>query len=291
MSTHRFGGNWTERKLKALEEYLTQYQTIFKKNLRARHFKTIYVDAFAGTGGREGRIDEGNMSLFDYDDDASDFQTGSVQVALGLSQKFDRYIFIDQKPSHVRALQKLIDSDYKTLAPYCDVIRDEANAWLIKWCKEQDWKTQRAVVFLDPYGMSVAWETIAQIASTKAVDLWLLFPYAIGANRMMPKEGLPDSVWGKKLTKVFGSVDWVNECYARRVEPDLFGGEINTIVKTAAKEDILRYFIGKLKSIFPHVVDKPMVLNNSQNSPMYALCFAAENAVALKIAKHLAKTR
>lgn len=291
MSTHRFGGNWTERKLKALEAYLTQYQTIFKKNTFARRYKTIYVDAFAGTGDRDNRQPDDNMTLFDYDNDAPEFQNGSVRVALELPQKFEEYIFIDQKPSHVRALNKLISSNYGEISHLCQVIQGDANAWLTEWCKKQDWKTQRAVVFLDPYGMSVSWATIAAIAETKAIDLWLLFPYAIGANRMMPKDGLPETIWGKKLTNVFGSTDWVSRCYKRTVENDLFSGEINAIVKTVAKEDILEYFLEKLATVFPQVVDKPMILNNSHNSPMYALCFAAENSVALKIAKHLAKSK
>src|SRR5690606_22109164 len=151
---HRFGGNWTERKLKALEAYLTQYQTIFKKNTFARRYKTIYVDAFAGTGDRDNRQPDDNMTLFDYDNDASEFQNGSVRVALELPQKFEEYIFIDQKPSHVRALNTLISSNYSEISHRCQVIQSDANSWLTGWCKKQDWKTQRAVVFLDPYGMS-----------------------------------------------------------------------------------------------------------------------------------------
>jgi len=49
---HQFGGNWTEEKLEKLREYLHAYTTIFKQNIRASWYKTIYVDAFAGTGYR-----------------------------------------------------------------------------------------------------------------------------------------------------------------------------------------------------------------------------------------------
>jgi three-Cys-motif partner protein len=48
----KFGGNWTEEKLECLKKYLSAYTTIFTKNPKARHFQTIYVDAFAGTGYR-----------------------------------------------------------------------------------------------------------------------------------------------------------------------------------------------------------------------------------------------
>ena len=49
---HQFGGIWTEQKLAALKKYLVAYQTIFKQNLAAQHYRTVYVDAFAGTGAR-----------------------------------------------------------------------------------------------------------------------------------------------------------------------------------------------------------------------------------------------
>ena len=64
MSTHRFGGAWTERKLSALGHYLVQYQVIFKKNPAARKLRTIYVDAFAGTGDRDARQNKTTVSLF-----------------------------------------------------------------------------------------------------------------------------------------------------------------------------------------------------------------------------------
>ena len=52
MALQRFGGSWTERKLAALKAYLVQYQKIFHANEAARNYRTIYVDAFAGTGER-----------------------------------------------------------------------------------------------------------------------------------------------------------------------------------------------------------------------------------------------
>lgn len=56
------------------------------------------------------------------------------------------------------------------------IVRDEANACLTAWCRKTDWTTNRAVVFLDPYGMQVGWPLIQAIAKTEAVDLWILFP-------------------------------------------------------------------------------------------------------------------
>ena len=54
-------------------------------------------------------------------------------------------------------------------------------------------------LFLDPYGMQVEWETIRSIASTQAIDLWVLFPLGMGMSRVLVKSGqIPDS-WRQRV--------------------------------------------------------------------------------------------
>lgn len=177
----------------------------------------------------------------------------------------------------------------------CEFVHDDANAWLRGWCKNQNWNTQRAVVFLDPYGMSVTWDTISAIARTRAIDLWILFPFAIGANRMTPNDVLPDTDWALVLTKVFGTHEWIQRFYKKQTTSDLFGASQNSVIKIVGADEILDYFLERLRTVFPHVVKAPMILYNSNKSPMYALCFAAGNEkggkTALKIAAHLARSR
>ncbi len=295
MGTHRFGGAWTERKLAALADYLVQYQVIFKKHPIARNLRTIYVDAFAGTGDRDVRPKRSASSLLGYGEETREYQLGSALTALELEAKFHQYIFIDRKAGHINALHKQVERDLPALASLCEFVHDDANNWLQRWCLQQTWKSQRAVVFLDPYGMSVAWETIEAIARTKAIDLWVLFPFAIGANRMLPGEDLPETEWAMTLTKVFGTTDWIRRFYAKRSGKDLFGDQVDSITKIAGMDEILEFFLERLRTAFPHVVEKPMILYNSNRTPMYALCFAAGNPkggkTALKIAAHLTKTR
>lgn len=118
----RFGGSWTEIKLEALRHYLVQYQLIFKKSPRAKKFRTIYVDAFAGTGGRDAGEKESGASLFGYDDeDVRGYQEGSVRKALSIESKFHQYIFIENKPRHAAALRKLIKGEFATLMGRCSI--------------------------------------------------------------------------------------------------------------------------------------------------------------------------
>jgi three-Cys-motif partner protein len=185
MAEHIFGGDWTEKKLSCLKGYLNAYRKIFTANERARYFKTWYVDAFAGTGSRtvSGSPATGQQSVFEdvYEDtETTEYQDGSAKIALSLPEPFDHYLFIEKSKVRVNALKDTISREHSALLLRCDFRPGDANAILKAWCKERDWQKERAVVFLDPYGMQVDWSTIEALAATKAIDLWYLFPLGVG---------------------------------------------------------------------------------------------------------------
>lgn len=293
MAEHQFGGPWTERKLNALRAYLEAYQRIFKRNPRAQYFKTIYVDAFAGTGERDVAEAGAQTSLFGYDEETRHYQEGSVRIALSLPEKFHRYIFLDRKAGHVDQLRGLVRRDFPGLEDRCRIERAEANEWLRAWCREEDWNAHRAVAFLDPYGMSVEWATLAAIAKTKAIDLWVLLPLGIGASRVMPTELPPEGAWAERLTKLFGTDEWRGRFYRRERKTSLFDDAEEAWAKVGGVPEILEFFLQRLRRIFAQVVERPLILKNSRNSPMYALCFAAGNPggakTAVRIAAHLTR--
>jgi three-Cys-motif partner protein len=293
MAEHQFGGSWTERKLEALHAYLNAYQVIFTRNPQARKLKTIYVDAFAGTGERDVGDDGSQQSLFGYDSETRGYQEGSVKIALSLPNKFHRYVFLDSKAGHVQALRDLVRRDFPALEDRCRIERAEANAWLQRWCREQDWRAWRAVAFLDPYGMNVEWATLEAIAQTKAIDLWVLFPLGIGASRVLPTDMPPEGAWADRLTKLFGTDDWRKRFYRRKARTTLFEDAEDAWIKIAGIREILELFLGRLNSVFEQVVERPLILTNSRNSPMYALCFASANPrgakTAVKIAGYLTR--
>jgi three-Cys-motif partner protein len=291
---HQFGGPWTEQKLGALRAYLVAYQTIFKRNPQASFYRTIYVDAFAGTGQRDAGDLSDQASLFGYDDDMRRFQQGSAAIALSIPEKFDRYAFIDEKQSHVRKLDELIRREFPELVDRCQIERGDANNWLQNWCRSESWRSQRAVVFLDPYGMAVEWATLQAIAATKAIDLWVLFPLGIGASRVLPTDMPPEGTWADRLSKLFGTDEWRDRFYRKQPKSDLFENSDETWTKVAGVPQILDFFLERMKDIFARVVDRPMILKNSRNSPMYALCFAAGNPrganAAVNIATYLTRS-
>ncbi|WP_298401632.1 three-Cys-motif partner protein TcmP [uncultured Chloroflexus sp.] len=282
---HQFGGDWTKRKLEALRKYLDAYMKIFTANEKAKSFHTVYVDAFAGTGYRT-PTDSDEPSLFPEltEQDNQEFLKGSASIALEMDKPFKEYLFIEQKQSHVAALEHL-----KKQFPErrIQIKQGDANTILHTWIRETNWRCTRAVVFLDPYGMQVEWSLIEAIAKTEAIDLWLLFPLGVGVNRLLTKCAPPPPTFSDRLTRFFGTEEWRDRFYHR--QKTIFDEEVEH--KSATFDSIRDFFIERLETVFKAVAKNPLVLTNSRNNPIYLLCFAAGNPkgapTALKIADHI----
>src|SRR5689334_8014635 len=178
-SGHAFGGQWTDDKLDCLRKYLVAYRTIFRGNPRAQYFTTWYVDAFAGTGERKHGKDE-----------ASEYREGSAMIALKLPDPFHQYLFIEKSKDRIAELRGNVDFQAPDLAERCTFVAEDANAVITEWCNKRDWRKERAVVFLDPYGAQVRWDTLKALAATGGVDLWYLFPLST-TLRMMCSDAMP----------------------------------------------------------------------------------------------------
>jgi three-Cys-motif partner protein len=292
-SAHRFGGDWTTAKLDVVANYLSAYTTALKHQpSKEQPFVKAYIDAFAGTGYRvpSNKPDEaaGQLLFPDLADAAPQgLLEGSAVRALKTEPRFDHYLFIERSEDRCRQLEQL-KQQYPSLAGSIRVFNGEANQEIRTLCSK-DWSWRRAVLFLDPYGMQVEWETLRAIAATQAIDLWLLFPLGIGVNRLLTRSGDIPVAWRRRLDLLLGTEDWFDAFYKVEAEPTLFGGAEEHVVK-ASLETIGRYFNERLASIFAAVAE-PGVLRNSSGSPLFLLCFAASNKrgarTALKIASHL----
>jgi three-Cys-motif partner protein len=293
MSSHQFGGRWTEEKLERLRKYLVAYTTIFKSNERASYLRTAFVDAFAGTGTFTMTRDTNDALLTDstdvYDEEAQSFQKGSAQIAIEVEPSFDQYLFVEKKAAHIHELEKL-RSQFPNKADQIKIVQGDANVVLKEWCQQTDWHTNRAVVFLDPYGMAVEWRTIEAIAHTQAADLWILFPLGQAVNRLLTRSGPPSGAWAERLTQFFGTEEWKAAFYRPRQQLSLFDTE-EALEKGVNLGGIGQYFVDRLSTIFAQVAENPLPLRNSRNVPIYLLCFAAANPkgapTAVKIAQHI----
>jgi three-Cys-motif partner protein len=290
MIEHVFGGDWTEDKLRRLREYLIAYRNIFASNPRASYFKTWYVDAFAGTGSRSMpksaslQLDYGDGYL--VEDDTSRYLDGSAKIALGLPSPFNQYLFIEESRKRAETLRESVLTDSPELADRVQIKIADANQALCEWCEGRDWSKERAVVFLDPYGMQVEWSTIKALAATKGIDLWYLFPIA---TRVLTRDGDMDEKWANRLDALFGTPEWRTRFYSTRTEHTLFG-QIENVERDATEQNIQGFIEERLNACFVAVA-RSRILRNSKSSPLFALCFAASNEKgakpALKIAQYI----
>lgn len=238
----------------------------------------------------------GQQSVFDdvYEDtETTQYRNGSAKIALTLSEPFDGYVFIEKSRGRVNQLREAIDHDHQALLSRCDFRHGDANTLLKAWCDQRDWTKERAVVFLDPYGMQVEWSTVQALAATKAIDLWYLFPLGVGVARLLTYRGDIDEAWQRRLDLLFGTPDWRTVFY--RVTPgqtDLFGETHDVVERDAPVAKIETFIHNRLAGIFEKVA-KGLVLRNSRQSPLYLLCFAAANKkgapTAIRIAQDILK--
>jgi three-Cys-motif partner protein len=269
---HRFGGVWTEIKLKALTEYLDFYQ----KALRNKPFETWYIDAFAGTGDRHAELQKGGIFEGAPIEHLEIILDGSARKALQVDPPFDHYWFTEQHRGRGAVLQALRDEFGRDVK----VQTADANTALQTLFRAPPWSSdptsgrQRGVVFLDPYGMSVDWATLEVLAATKRVDVWYLFPRKAVVQQLARDIRGVDANKRNKLAQIFGSDEWEHEFYeARPPQGSLFDTPPTTeIRRVATAEQISAFARKKLKELFCYVSDPlPLLVNGRDFFELYCL--------------------
>ncbi len=144
-----------------------------------------------------------------------------------------------------------------------------------------------AVMFLDPYGMSVDWQTLQAIAKTQAIDVWYLFSLS-GLYRQAARSAAAiDDDKRAAITRVLGTDAWERELYA----PSLFADQA-PLRRTADVGALQDYVRARLKTIFPAVLP-PLPLPIDKKPQMLSLFFAISNpdgpaiGLATRIANHI----
>ncbi len=284
----QFGGDWTADKLERVRKYLVEYAKIMNKQC----FRFAYIDAFAGTGYQTLREDENQNELMFpeiLEEESQGFLEGSARIALQVEPRFTKYFFIEKKETRFAELQRL-KVDFPLVQNDIILVNSDANAYIKDLCQNYIWNKNRAVLFLDPFGMQVEWDTIIAIAETRAIDLWILFPLGVAVNRLLKKDGNINESIRKRLDTIFGASDWYNAFYQTRTTANLFG-EQSYIEKVGNFDSIGQYFVDRLKTVFAGVANNPLPLLNTRNIPLYLLCFASGNQrgaeIAVRIAEHI----
>ncbi|MBX4897429.1 three-Cys-motif partner protein TcmP [Rhizobium bangladeshense] len=273
MDEHVFGGQHTDIKLEIVERYLKRYSAA----LHTWCSNVWYIDAFAGTGSRTVTIKAKEGDLFEEPTpEYTEKRRGSAKIAIDIKPPFERLVFMDVKPKHIAALNALKEEHP---GRDIDVLQGDANELICRQIDWDGWKSTRAVMFLDPYGMEVEWETLKKIAQTKAIDVWYLFPLA-GLYRQAARSITKvDEVKAKAITRMLGTDAWREELYSE-VPPiaDLLGGMASTDERqrNADVAGLERYVKNRLQTIFPAVLD-PWALPPVDRPQKFSLFCAISN--------------
>lgn len=281
-SKGEWGGPWTEKKLEAFSKYVWSYLTIMKKY---PYWKTIYFDGFAGSGTREKRTNRDLMQQLKITEEEERTYKGAAERVLGLENLgFDYYYFIDKNEESLNKLKQKLNEQFKN--KNLEFRLGDANEQLNKLAKALQDNKYAALVFLDPFGMQIDWNSIANLKGTRS-DVWILVPTGVIVNRLLDKAGKLE--FSDKLESFLGLpiAEIKSFFYEEKKIPTLFGEE--EIITKVSKpiEKIANLYAQRMKTIWEHVTEEPLVLKNSNNVPIFHFVFASNNKNAKKIAKQI----
>ncbi len=251
-------GEWSELKLDILKKYAGAYCTI----LKARNLHPFYIDGFAGAG-LHVRKSTGELIQ------------GSPLNALEIVPPFEGLHLIDLDQSKVAALKQ-----HTAGMKHVHVYGGDANEILFNEVfpniRYEDY--QRALCILDPYGLHLRWEVIAEAAKKGTIEIFLNFP-TLDMNRNVllwsPENASPEDV--ERMNAFWGDTSWRDVAYSTTA--NLFGWpekQPNDVIAAAFRERLQKVAGFKY-------VPEPVPMKNSRSAILYYLFFAAQKETAENI--------
>jgi three-Cys-motif partner protein len=258
-------GEWSQLKHEILEQYAQRYTTILRKQRLIKKF--VYVDGFSGAGTAVDRA-SGQLVL------------GSAQRMLQVQPPFHEYHFIELNTTKAQELERRTEgrSDVFVYTGDCNEILTKT---VLPRCRWSDYA--RGLCLLDPYGLTVSWQLLTEIAEAKSFEIIFNF-MIVGANRNVfwkhPERLTPERL--ALADRVWGDRSWTNAVY--RQIPGLFG----PMPEKVPNEDVVQAYCERLRSIagFAYVPD-PIPMQNTKGATLYYLIFAGHNQTGAKIIEHI----
>ena len=284
-------GPWAREKLTCLDKYLQAYTTILRKQKFKGYF---YVDAFAGSGSLKVRKQEGDpaqqslleMAAYAADDtDKEQYISGSPRIALEIKHPFTHYVFIEKDDVRIGELRAL-KREHKSPTTRIHIRTGDCNDYLRELVRPNHdrWRHWRGVVFLDPFGMQVPWNTIAALGETRAIEVFINFPVGMAIQRLLKRHGAFTTRERKKLDRYFGTDEWFDLLYQKH--EDLFGEYV--VKDTNAGDTLVRWYCKRLKEAFGYV-SSAREIRSQTGRPLYYLIFAGPNQTGAQIANNVLK--
>lgn len=259
-------GSWSLEKLELLRKYLQAYVTVLKNQSLIKGYE--YIDGFAGTGKPKTRDEERYVE-------------GSPRVALALATPFTRYHFIEISDWRIQKIEQMKrDFPDRKIAIYpgdCNRVLCDQIIPSLLWSSYK-----RAIAFLDPFGMSLEWDTLKAIASARTIEVLVNFPVMdINRNVRLKNKNRISEESRERMGRFWGP-GWEGEIFEER--QGLF--EIETVLKPQSAKELGYRYQNRLLEIF-RFCTIPVVLRNSTNAPLYCLIFAGHNKTGANIAEDI----
>ncbi len=285
-------GPWAKEKLECLSKYLRAYTTILSK----RNFKGyFYIDAFAGPGTvqvrRSQTDDKSQQWLLDVakygakDAGEKEYTSGSPRVALEVKPAFTDYVFIDQNRQWMNQL-KYLKNEYANKLPDSRIVLREGdcNEYFLELLRKKkgQWDRWRGVVFLDPFGMQVPWNTIVELGKTGSIEVFMNLPVGMAIQRLLKRSGKFTRKERNKLDEYFGTEEWFDLIYHK--PPDLFGSNTTKIKKSG--DLLVKWYRQRLQAVFRYVSEAREICS-TDGRPLYYLIFAGPNSTGVRIANDI----
>lgn len=285
MTSQNFrGGAHTVRKLDIVSKYLTGYLTA----LKSQPFRKIYFDAFAGTG--DIPTNASDQPAFDFLPELGLLE-GSSKRALSLTLPFDRYVLVEKSKKKAAELKEMVRTQFPEREHLVEIVVGDVNDTIGPFCQAINRSTDRAVMFLDPFGNQVWWESIERIAATRKIDTWYLFPAGNGIFRQISKAGKPNEMSIPSVNRLLGTDQWQSILIEETISKDLFGNHHIDAIKTMDTGQVTEFVLELLKVPFGRdgVLDQWVPLGRS-NRHEFSLIFACASPTGRDIAKRIASS-
>jgi three-Cys-motif partner protein len=250
-------GQWSELKLEILKKYAAAYSRI----LSSKGLHHYYIDAFAGAGRHLSK-------------QSGELIPGSPLNALAVEPPFEHFHLIDLDAARVEELRRLTAGRQNVT-----VHGGDSNEILLRQVLPQiryeDYR--RALCILDPYGLHLRWEVVAQAAALSTIELFVNFPVMDMNMNVLWKNDEAKREQIERMNAFWGDTSWRQSAYDST-------GNLFEIPEKQSNEAVAEAYRERLKRVagFKYVPE-PAPMRNSRGAVVYYLFFAAQQPAADKI--------
>ncbi|MFN0317280.1 MAG: three-Cys-motif partner protein TcmP [Burkholderiales bacterium] len=182
-------GGWAESKYRLL----ALYDELFSTGMKNKWHQRVYIDLYSGAGYCRG---QGTKTVL----------KGSPILALTVPNPFDKYIFCEENPERMAALQARVEriapAASVTFVPAsCDSAIDEICAAIPKFSSSNK---VLSLCLVDPFNFGIKFETLRRL-SAGFVDFVVLLAIHMDANRNYT---LYVDGQSTKIDEALGNTDW-----------------------------------------------------------------------------------